>query len=108
MFLFWKGGKILSISVDEQETTINFSRKHAGCEIWTSDTTVMTKLDKLCETSPEYYRLHAIGEIDGEIVDKCYIVSNKKMVSFRSGKVKLSESEKQARAERMRERHRAL
>lgn len=98
----------MSISLSEQETTINFSRDKKECEVWTSDTTVMTKLDKLCKESPNNYRIDAIGEIDGETVDKCYIISDKKLVSFRSGRIVLSDAEKEARAERMRQHHRSL
>ena len=98
----------MSISVNEQETTINFSRDRKECEIWTSDTTVMTKLDKLCEESPKNYRLDAIGEIDGETVDKCYIISDKRLISFRRDRVVLSDAAKEERAKRMREYRRSL
>lgn len=39
----------MSISLMEQETTINFSRDERYAFIWTSDSTVMTKLDKRVE-----------------------------------------------------------
>ena len=38
----------------DQNTTINFSRTGDGMTIITTDRTVMTKLDKLCESSEHY------------------------------------------------------
>lgn len=40
----------MSIPVNEQETVVQFSRDSDVCSIWTSDTTIMTKLDKLAES----------------------------------------------------------
>lgn len=37
----------MSVAMNEQETVIRFGRDSEECEIYTSDTTVMTKLDKL-------------------------------------------------------------
>ena len=92
----------MSISLEEQSTTINIDRDKKECSIYTSDTTMMTRLDKLCIKAPNYYVLENVGRIAGEIVDKCYIVKDKSLISFRGGKVKLSEEQKQERAERMR------
>lgn len=39
------------IPVNEQETTIQFNRDESIVNIWTSDSTVMTKLDKLANDS---------------------------------------------------------
>lgn len=91
----------MSIPINEQETTINFSRDEQGLELWTNDSTVITKMDKLCEKAPNYYKLVSVSKIDGEIVDKAYEVSDKTLLSFRSGKIILSEEQKQQRAERM-------
>ena len=43
--------------INKQETTISYSRDSQEVTVWTSDRTVMTKLDRLCETAPDYYRL---------------------------------------------------
>lgn len=48
-----------SVSVLEQEVCINFTRDEGFATIYTSDTTYMTKLDKLCKTSPDMYSLIA-------------------------------------------------
>lgn len=42
-----KGERSMSVAMNEQETVIHFGRDSEECEIYTSDTTVMTKLDKL-------------------------------------------------------------
>lgn len=92
-----------SIPPDEQETTINISRYKQECDIWTSDTTMMTKLDKLCEISPEYYKLVDVGTVEGQTVDKVYVLSDKTLISFRRKHVELSEDQKQKRSERMKD-----
>lgn len=91
----------MSIPIYEQETVINFSRDEKGFNVWTNDSTMITKLDKLCEKASEYYKLVSVSKIDGEIVDKAYEVSDKTLLSFRSGKIILSDEQKQQRAERM-------
>lgn len=48
-----------SVSVSEQEVCINFMRDEDFATIYTSDTTYMTKLDKLCKTSSDMYSLIA-------------------------------------------------
>ena len=65
--------------------------------IYTSDTTYMTKLDKLCKTSPDMYSLIAdTGR------GKTYRVEDKALISFRAKKRELSEEQKIAAGERMR------
>ncbi len=46
-----------SVSISEQEVHINFMRDENFATIYTSDTTYMTKLDKLCKISPDMYSL---------------------------------------------------
>lgn len=95
----------MSVILQEQETTINIYRDRQECHIWTSDSTMITKLDKLCDKSPDFYKLDEVGKIENDIVSKDYIVTDKNLISFRSGRVILSEKQKQARAERMRNYH---
>lgn len=47
------------VSISEQEVCINFMRNENFATIYVSDTTYMTKLDKLCKTSPDMYSLVA-------------------------------------------------
>ena len=83
---FSQGDLIMGLSTEEQETTINILRSEDGAEIYTSDTTMMTKLDKLCKTSPEFYRLESYVESYGKTVGKLYKVEDKKLISFRGKK----------------------
>lgn len=89
-----------SVSISEQEVCINFMRNEDFATIYTSDTTYMTKLDKLCNTSPDMYSL---------IADTCrgktYRVEDKTLVSFRAKKREISEEQKIAAGERMRQYH---
>ncbi len=87
-----------SISITEQEVHINFMRDEDFATIYTSDTTYMTKLDKLCKTSPDMYSLIAdTGR------GKTYRVEDKTLISFRVKKRELSEEQKIAAGERMRQ-----
>ena len=76
----------MSIPLNEQETVIQISRDSNEAHIWTSDTTVETKLDNLCSTS-DSWRLTSTGTINGEVVNKEY-VSDKALISFRKNRNK--------------------
>ena len=65
--------------------------------IYSSDTTYITKLDKLCKTSPDMYSL-----ISDTGRGKKYRVEDKTLISFRAKKKELSEEQKIAASERMR------
>lgn len=87
-----------SVSVSEQEVCINFMRDENFATIYTSDTTYMTKLDKLCKTSPDMYSLIAdTGR------GKTYRVEDKTLISFRAKKRELSEEQKIAAGKRIRQ-----
>ena len=91
-------------TLEEQETTINFSRTQDAVDVWTSDKTVMTKLDKLCNSAPDFYKLiaeHRAQDDIGAITSKEYRISDKRMLSFRSMKRNLTEEQKRERAERL-------
>jgi hypothetical protein len=82
-----------SVAYDEQETVINFSRRDNEATVWTSDTTVMTKLDGLCEKSEQYVLVETgRSKLGGEVISKTYKVKDKSLISFRAKKV-----ERQAR-----------
>lgn len=88
-----------TLSISEQEVCINFMRDEDFATIYTSDTTYMTKLDRLCRTSPDMYSLIAdTGR------GKTYRVEDKTLISFRAKKIKreLTEEQKLAAGERMR------
>lgn len=78
----------MRVAYEEQETIINFPRNSSKAIVWTSDTTVMTKLDRLCEKS-DAYKLVDVGKalLGGEVLSKEYEVADKSLVSFRSKKI---------------------
>lgn len=86
-----------SVSISEQEVCINFMRDEDHATIYTSDTTYMTKLDKLCRTNPDMYSL-----ITDTGRGKTYRIKDKTLISFRAKKRELSEEQKIAAGERMR------
>lgn len=97
----------MGVLIEEQETTINYSRNESCATIWTSDTTMMTKLDKLCEKSDGYVLVDTGRSIlDGEVVSKTYRVKDKSLISFRAKKMErgskqMTEEQRQAMAEHL-------
>lgn len=96
--------KLYSMPTEEQETVINFTREDDTCFVWTSDKTVMTKLDKLCSASPGYYKVVDVSIIDGCVAAKEYQITDKSLLSFRTKKAtrEMTEEQKRAVAERLR------
>ena len=82
--------------LEEQETIINFNRAEEGATIFTSDRTMMTKLDKLVAAS-EHYSLVREETLKGEVCGKLYAVDDKGLVSLRSKKVSRDMTEEQRR-----------
>lgn len=75
----------MSVQVNEQETTVSMYRDSDEAEIYTSDTTVMTKLDRKVKEHPDEWkcvRVETMGA-GAEVVDKWYSCP-KKLISFRS------------------------
>jgi len=88
--------------LDEMETTISFSRTRAHAEVWTSDTTMYTRLDKLCKENPAMYTCtEEARNRHGDLLSKTYRIADKSMLSFRSKKVVLTEEQKAERAKRL-------
>ena len=76
----------MSIPTNEQETVINFSRSDETAVVYTSDATVMTKLDKKVKNHPNTWSvIEEIKDMNHQLVAKKYKV-NKKMISFRNEK----------------------
>ena len=91
------------VTLDEQETVIQFNRSNPYATIYTSDLTLMTKLDKLCVNAPGNYSLTKTEkDKDGHIVGKFYRLEDKKMVSLRKEKRtrELTDEERQKLSER--------
>ena len=88
-----------TLSVAEQETYIHFMRDEPFATIYTSDSTQMTKLDKLCvdSKSSKYYSV-----IKETTVGKTYRCTDKSLVwGFRTAKKEMSEEQRKAAGERM-------
>lgn len=91
--------KNIGVSIEEQEICINAMRDEKFATIYASDSTYITKLDKLCKESPDMYSL-----IQDTGRGKKYLLKDKSLISFRAKKttrVMTDEQKKQA-AERMR------
>ena len=84
-----------SVAIFEQETHINFMRDEPFAKVYTSDTTHMTRLDKLCKTNPEMYSL-----INNTGRGKSYLIADKSLISFRSKKREMSAEAKEAASQR--------
>lgn len=89
-----------SVSIVEQETHISWMRDEEFAKIYTSDTTTMTKLDKLCQNDDSPYSL-----IADTGVGKSYICKDKSLISFRSKKRELSPEQRKLAGDRMRKYH---
>lgn len=95
--------RLKGIPVDEQETVVQFDRKGEYMTIYTTDTTMMTKLDKCVESGNyeviERHRLQGSSRVIGKTYK-----SRKKLLSFRTSnranKRVMTEEEKRAFVER--------
>ena len=70
-----------NIPINEQELHICAMRDEPFATIYASDSTQITKLDRLCRTSPEMYQL-----LEDTGVGKKYLLKDKTLISFRSKK----------------------
>ena len=78
----------MRVAHEEQETVINFPRREKFATVWTSDTTIMTKLDGLCKKSDEYVLVETgRSKLGGEVISKTYKVKDKSLISFRAKKM---------------------
>ena len=83
------------VPTDEQETVIQFDRNGKVCHVYTTDLTVMTKLDKKYKRVKQDY-------INGKPI-AAYYEFDKRLLSFRSKVMKknLSDEEKKKARERL-------
>lgn len=96
----------MGLSVSEQETSVSYMRDSDICTVYTSDSTVMTKLDKLAESekAPHWKLIKEHRLRGGELAGKTY-QTHKRLISFRADITtrEMTEEQKEAAAERMRE-----
>jgi hypothetical protein len=83
------------VPTDEQETVIQFDRNGTVCHVYTTDSTVMTKLDKIHKSVKQDY-------VNGKPI-AAYYEFDKKLLSFRSKIPKriLTDEQKKAASERL-------
>ena len=89
-----------SLPVSEQETITSCMRDQDFAIVYTSDTTMITKFDKLCKNNPEYYSL-----IERNKYGNRYKIADKTLVSYRQKKKEMSEENKNAASERFKKLH---
>lgn len=90
----------MGVPLEEQETVIQFNRTDNHATIYTSDSTMMTKLDKCVAVSPDLYKLKEVHKLqEGGICGKTYVLEDKKMLSLRKVKKVLSEEQRKIRGE---------
>lgn len=89
-----------STPIYEQETHVSYMRDEDYAEIYTSDTTQMTRLDKLYENNPDMYSL-----LKDTGRGKIYRCNDKSMISFRQKKREISDEQKKAASERFKKMH---
>lgn len=91
-----KGGDIMSVPIEEQETVVQFDRTSDNMSIYTSDRRYITKLDKIYKRSKEF-------KYNGKVEAVEYIVPVK-LLTFRSKPVQrkaLTEEQKKEKVEAM-------
>lgn len=93
----------MSVSIAEQETTVSWYRDEDTATVYTSDRTVMTKLDKLAYDSASPWICYKQDYVDDEVVAKWY-KAPKSLICFRSAKVQshMTDEQKAQAAERLR------
>lgn len=92
----------MSVPKIEQETTISYTREGGMAKIYTTDTTVITKLDKMCKASPAWELVCEEAAKKGGIVSKTYQCP-KGLISYRKDQIKreLTEEQRKEKADRM-------
>ena len=77
----------MNIPVNEQETVVNFTRDSNEARIYTTDTTVLTKLHKLISRSSKDWKLVSQDRdsVDHDVIAETYSCP-KNLISFRTAK----------------------
>lgn len=89
----------MNITIEEQEIIINAARTDDMAEIYCSDSTWITKMDKLVKKSPILFKV-----INQDDVSKTYEFP-KRLISIRSSIKEMSEEQRTAAGERMKQYH---
>lgn len=93
----------MGLMIEEQETHVNFNRNDERAMIYTSDTTMMTKFNKLVELQGTEWKIESVSKLkNGELIGKTYSCPVS-FISFRRKKIEreYSEEKKKEIAERL-------
>lgn len=93
----------MGLMIEEQETHVNFNRNDERAMIYTSDTTMMTKFNKLVELQGTEWKIESVSKLkNGELIGKTYSFPVS-FITFRRKKIKreYSEERKKEIAERL-------
>jgi hypothetical protein len=66
----------MGLTIDEQETVINYGRGTDKISVYTTDTLMMRKLDRYAKDNPDWDLVKAETS-NGEVVSKTYLVPKK-------------------------------
>lgn len=87
----------MGLTIEEQETHVNFMRGDNRATIYTSDTTTMTKLNKLVESDGTEWKLESESKLaSGELIGKTYSCPVS-FITFRSKRIKRNYTDEQRR-----------
>lgn len=100
---FSRREKQMNIPINDQETVINFTRDSDKATVYTTDTTMRSKLHNLSMKNGKDWVLlnQDTDSIDHDIISETYQCP-KKLIGLRVLSRKLTEEQRQAAAERLR------
>ena len=96
--------KPVKCNTSEQETTIQYSRDSKELHLYTSDNTVVTKMNRLLNTPGTSWRLEKTTYLDGEPTGYFFVCEDKSLITLRAKKTEskqLTEEEIQDRTNRL-------
>lgn len=88
---------------EERETVINFTDADSYAEVYTAQYHTWTKLDKLCEKYPKYYKCVKVDKENDKVVAKSYKIMSKKLIRFGAPPKEYTEEEKEILRQRFAE-----
>lgn len=96
--------KPVKCNTSEQETTIQYSRDSKELHLYTSDNTVVTKMNKLLNAPGTNWRLEKTTYLDGEPTGYFFVCEDKGLITLRPKRQetkKLTEEEIKDRTNRL-------
>lgn len=84
--------KSVKCNMSEQETTIQYSRDGKELHLYTSDNTIVTKMNRLLNAPGTKWRLEKTTYLDGEPTGYFFVCEDKRVVSL---KAKVAENTRQ-------------